>query len=456
MESTIRVTISKNGKTKPRKPPRPLLALLGINPLREIISYLTFNEFLEFCVCCKKFSKFINDKFVKFQISAVKPIFSEQISLVEQILEIKSVQAIKTQNFPAVNIEWKSFPLNFFHYAVYDVQKFVFIHHENTVEVKEIISFSSGLSPIYSHMYPEYIQQACGYKSKIFILLQSSVEALKLDYRSEILNEYPSNPIKYSYKFPTSERKPKSLRILNSGKNVLLCFRETIYLLTDTLKLLNIHRFQGNKYSLHIPSKDAKSYIAYTSNEIRIFRINSSQETKMQSQYKISYLETGFFNKKPQIIYSNNQCEAFLNQKKLDIVTEKGFRVVKEFLVYYDLWSKNRINVLNLMNLTQVGSYNLPIYEVPHIIYCTDYKILYRFDNKIYMQSLVNSERYLLETRFDGVLDVEYTAPFMFISGSIESTKTVYGIAILDFYRNIEMKNYLAQLTPPGLPKKIS
>jgi hypothetical protein len=156
---------------------KPFIMLLGNNVLREIISYLTLYDFIEFATTCKKFSKFFYDKFIKHRISFENQLEFQPAFVLEPFLEIKAFEAMNSKLFPASNLLWKPFPITIFHFAVYDSRKFVFLYSTNTIEIREIVSFSCELTSIYSKQFGQNIVKAKGFKNKVFVLMENTVES---------------------------------------------------------------------------------------------------------------------------------------------------------------------------------------------------------------------------------------------------------------------------------------
>ena len=88
-----------------QKPKKAYILLLGVNVLREIISFLTYTEFIDFSLACKKFFKFLNDKYLKFPFIAPSALFIEEKLITIPILERKSIELLGKNIFPGVNSE---------------------------------------------------------------------------------------------------------------------------------------------------------------------------------------------------------------------------------------------------------------------------------------------------------------------------------------------------------------
>ena len=201
----------------------------------------------------------------------------------------------------------------------------MFLFHDNIVEIKEKVTFSYNLVSIYSKEFNEPIYLAVGYQNRILVSLKTRLEELILSKTDiEITEEHEPTKF-YSYKYPASEKSPEKIEFLNKGKSVLVCFKEALYLLTEKLNLLNIYRFKEQNYSIHVPTKKGKSFITYSSNEIKILRINTSQDIKLLSDKKIDHVCTTNFNNSPQIVYSDDSGQIFLRKKLLKIRCEGKF-----------------------------------------------------------------------------------------------------------------------------------
>ena len=96
------------------------------------------------------------------------------------------------------------------------------------------------------------------------------------------------------------------MEFINNGKHLVIVFKEAIYLLTEKMHLLNIHRIKDVKFTLLVPNKEGKNYIAYTNIEIKIYRLNTSQEVNIKSERTIFQVLAVNIKKTPQLVYTND------------------------------------------------------------------------------------------------------------------------------------------------------
>jgi hypothetical protein len=424
--------------------------LLGANVLREIISFLSLTDFIEFCTTCKKFLKFWGDKYVRHQHYVKELLYKEENTEENKeenkkfmdLIEIKFMTLCRQNYFPFVNCELKPFQLNLFHFILHDSRRFVFFFHDRVFEIKETVNFSSNLRPIFSKEFNTPILMAKGYKNILVLGFYSKVELLRLS-SSDIMvaDEGPSDLKNFSYSYPKLENIPLGLEIVNKGKNILIAFYASLYLLTDQLNLLNIHRYKDsiNKYTLLVPSKEGKSYIIYNKTEIKYFRVNSSKEVKIDTESSIEQIYATHFNG-PHLVYGDCLGNIYLDKRKLDIRAVGNFIVKKKYIAFVGHTNRRTICVYNL-ELNKIiyqteQSYNMD----PVFIDITPYKIILISNNEIFLFSIIFPGLYKIFDLFYSLGRVEFSEPLLLITGKIEGG---YGLAIQDFFRQVPMNKYL-------------
>lgn len=429
------------------KPKKAYILLMGVNVLREIISYLTYAEFIDFCMASKKFFKFLDDKYLVHKNPEFKLLYNEENQATRLVVERKLVEMLRRDMYPAVNVEWKQFEICFFHFVIFDSRSLVFIFHQNVLEIKELLQFSTDLRPTVSKQFSEQILFAKGYKNSVVFAFRTRAEQIILSGSNIILNEDDFASENSSFLYPKDEKAPICIEYLNCGKNVLIGFKNSIFLLTQKMKLLNIHRFGNDFYKLVIPSLQGKSYIRYADSEILIFKINSSQEVRISVERKIEHLVPCHFNNAPQLLYCNDIGYIFLNKVKLKLRCEGNkFHVEKEYLIYTDYSIRNQVIIYDLLQKKVVYQFRLESYTVPDFINCSAFKILYIEEGKVFLHSFLTEKSYKLPIPFTSIFSATFINQRLFIAGS---TGPNSGLIIFDCTREIPFPTLEQALTPP-------
>ena len=429
-----------------QKPKKSYILLMGVNVMREIISFLNYTEYIEFCITCKKFIKFLSDRFIAFTPVFSPALFDDNASFVLSMNEHKFIELLKKGVVAAVNVEWKIFQVSFFHFVLFESRKLVFFFHERGFEIKELLAFSTDLRPTISKSFKDAIIYARGYKNQIIISFRDRIEHIYLSSTNILLNEDDSNSTTYSYLYPKEERAPYSIEFINSGRNVLVAFREAVYLLSHKLNLLNIHRYKGNPYKLIIPSVQGKSYVAYTSKEITIYKLNTSQEIKVVMERTIAYLLLAHFSNSPKLVYSNDLGDLFINKTPLKLRSDGEIYAVKEFLIYRDYSIQDKVVIWDMITKTPKLEFRMLSNEPHTIIHCTAFKLFYIQDNKIHLYSFLNRSVHFIHNPFEILISTCFIYTFLFITGKIGPN---YGLIVYDFTRDAPFSSLQKYLEAP-------
>lgn len=430
---------------RPHQSQKPYILRIRSNVLRELVSYLTQTEFLEFSITCKDFIKLINDKFLCRKIILPKILIPLNQTLVDQILDYRSITLLQESQYPHLHIEWKTIPIKYFHYCVFESRKFVFLYQDHSFEIREINNFSNELTSVYSKGYRDKIFYASGYKNKVIILFRDRVESLKLNQKTVFSNEINENNAVSLYEI--GKEWVKKIKFLNNGRSALLINRNSVHLLNEKMKLLNIHKFPDEDFKCHIPSVYGKSYLTYSLNEVKVWKVGTSQEKTINLDFKVEYLRTSHFEKSPQMIFSNNIGELFLGKKKLEIRCLGKFKLINEYIIYSDYSNRGNIKLYNILKGSELYSilnqFMLPIFN----LFITPYKFIYEMDQKIIVENVDNYSKYDLMVSFEELYQFKYLNNLIIVSGKIGSN---YGIIVLDLSRTMSLSSYQNKMCPPN------
>ena len=430
---------------RPHQSQKPYILRIRSNVLRELVSYLTQTEFLEFSITCKDFIKLINDKFLCRKIILPKILIPLNQTLVDQILDYRSITLLQESQYPHLHIEWKTIPIKYFHYCVFESRKFVFLYQDHSFEIREINNFSNELTSVYSKGYRDKIFYASGYKNKVIILFRDRVESLKLNQKTVFSNEINENNAVSLYEI--GKEWVKKIKFLNNGRSALLINRNSVHLLNEKMKLLNIHKFPDEDFKCHIPSVYGKSYLTYSLNEVKVWKVGTSQEKTIKLDFKVEYLRTSHFEKSPQMIFSNNIGELFLGKKKLEIRCLGKFKLINEYIIYSDYSNRGNIKLYNILKGSELYSilnqFMLPIFN----LFITPYKFIYEMDQKIIVENVDNYSKYDLMVSFEELYQFKYLNNLIIVSGKIGSN---YGIIVLDLSRTMSLSSYQNKMCPPN------
>ena len=429
-----------------QKPKKAYILLLGVNVLREIISFLTYTEFIDFSLACKKFFKFLNDKYLKFPFIAPSALFIEEKLITIPILERKSIELLGKNIFPGVNSEWKNFQFIFFHYVIHDTSKLIFIYHDRHFEIKELVNFATDFRPAFSRIFNEPILIAKGYKNKVLLAFRSKIEQLIISESEISLNEECTHSKAYTYNYPNTEKSAVDMEFINNGKHLVIVFKEAIYLLTEKMHLLNIHRIKDVKFTLLVPNKEGKNYIAYTNIEIKIYRLNTSQEVNIKSERTIFQVLAVNIKKTPQLVYTNDWGEIYLTRNYINRRCQGKIFIIKEFIVYQDYTYRDKILVVNLESNTIVYDLKTSDNAYSEIVDCSAYKLFYLQNKRYYLHSLIKKSTFPFTFPFETVISMKFLNNLLIINGRIGKN---HGIIVMDFYRELEMASYQQAIESP-------
>ena len=426
-------------------PLKPYILTLRMNILREISSYLTSSEFTEFCITCRYFIKLIDDKFISKQVSIPKPIIPFPMSKVDLIHDYHSIQLISENKFPSVNVEWKSNPIKYFHYCTYDSRKLVFLQQERSFEIREIKNFSFGLNPIYSKAFNEKIIKAAGYKNKVVLLFCNKIEIIELDCKIVFFNELNEENKTFCFEF--TDEVPKTIKILNSGRNCLLVTKVAAHLLSFKMKLMTSHRRPQGRFAVVVPSIRGKNYLIYGKEEVKVYKVGNSQEKVVKVEFNIAYVRTSHFSSAPQIIISCTNAEVYQGSKKLEIRTEAKFWLFNEFIVFNDYCSRYAVTVYNLELNQEI--YKKPIFPLTSCLknaVPSAFKLIYSIDEKIFMENMHLRRNVNLELSFEQLSKFRFVNNMLILSGRIYGH---YAVIILDLSRSIAYEEYIKAISAP-------
>ena len=433
-------------QVKPSFPQKPYILSLRMNTLREISSYLTSSEFTEFCITCRYFIKLIDDKFISKKVSIPNPIISFPLSKVDLIHDYHSIQLMSENKYPSVNIEWKTSPIKYFHYCIYDSRKLVFLLQERTIEIKEIKNFSFDLNPIYSKVFNEKIIKAAGFKNKIVVMFSNKVEIIELDDKTVFCNEINDRNKTYVYEF--AKERPKTVKILNNGRSCLLVTKVAVHLLNFKMNLMNIHKRPEGKFEVLVPNIQGKNYLIYTREEIKVYKVGNSQEKVIKVDFSIGYVRTSHFSSAPQMIVSCISGELYHGNKKLEIRAEGKFWLFDEFIIFNDYCSRSAITVYNLELSKEIYKKSIyPFTDLLRNVIPTAYKLIYLNEQNIFVENMCT------RGNVDLFLKFEQLSKFRFVNNMLILSGVIYGhfcVVILDLSRNITCEEYTRAISVPA------
>ena len=433
-------------QVKSNFPQKPYILRLRMNTLREISSFLTSSEFTEFCITCRYFIKLIDDKFISKIVSIPTPIISFPMSRVDLIHDYHSIQLMSENKYPSVNIEWKTAPIKYFHYCIYDSRRLVFLLQERTIDIKEIKNFSFDLSPIYSKVFNEKIIKAAGFKNKIVLMFLNKVEIIDLDDKTVFCNELKDGNKTYVYEF--HKERPKTIKILNNGRSCLLVTKVAVHLLNFKMNLLNIHKIPQGKFEVLVPSVQGKNYLIYTREEIKVYKVGNSQEKVMRMDFNIGYVRTSHFSSAAQMIVSCISGELYHGNKILEIRAEGKFWLFDEFIVFNDYCSRSAITVYNLELGKEIYKKSVnPNSELLRNVIPTAYKLIYLNEQNISVENMCTHRD------IDLFLKFEQLSKFRFVNNLLILSGIIYGhfcVVILDLSRNISCDEYTRAISVPA------
>ena len=426
-------------------PLKPYILTLRMNIIREISSYLTISEFTELCTTCRYFLKLIDDKFISKKISIPDPIVSMPISKVDLIQDYHSIQLISENKFPSVNVKWKTSPIKLFHYCIYDSRKLVFLVQERSFEIREIKSFSSDLNPIFSKVFNEKIIKAAGFKNKVVFLFCNKVEIIELDSKIVFFNDLNHENKTFAYEF--NDETPKTIKILNNCRNCLLVTDLAAHLLNFNMKLMRIHKKDLGRFQVVVPGVQGKNYLIYTKDEYKVFKVGNSQEKVIKVDFNIGYIRTSHFASAPQIVISCTNGDLYLGTKKLEIRTRAKFWLFNEFIVFNDFSSRYAVTVYNLeLNQKVYKKSIFPVISFLKNAVTTAFKLIYSFDEEIFVESMCFRTCFNLELSFEQLNKFRFVNNMLILSGRISGH---YAVLILDFRRNISYEEYIKAISVP-------
>lgn len=447
MHSGIRVYVYK----PPKKPPKPFLPLIGSNLIRLIIDYLTYNEFIELCLCCTKLQKYFIDRYVKFSKSIPKSLITDNLRTYTAVREYYSVNNATQGRKLGINYEWKNVRITFFHYAILDLRQFAFIFHNNIFDIKELINYSIDLISICSKEFRKNIIKADGYQNKVVLAFADEVKMLVLSQKSDIYDENPTSKQEKCFIYPHQEKNINYLLIFNKGKNVLVGFKTRVYVLNQNMEIYRCHNIEilvkdvnnlRMHFSIHVPSKQAKSYLIYNLENIWVFRLGIEKPTKIENKIGIDKVGTSSVNNHPELVYTDNDGGVYLNQHKLKLTCKGSFTLFQGNMIYQKKLNKNKFTVHNFLTGKEFYKFSVSEYGIPQIIGVCPYKIFFMQNSKLYFHSIVTETTHAINLPFSELYEVTYLSPLLVLTGKI---KNVYGVVILDFYRKSE-SDYLSIL----------
>lgn len=439
------VDVPKRVRINGNIPQKPHILRIRSNVLRELVSFLSQTDFLEFCITCKDFLKLMNDKFVNKKIAIPNIIIPLNQTLVDQILDYRSIRLLEESQYPWIHAEWKTVPIKYFHYCIFDSRKFVFLYQEHSFEIKEMNNFSNALNSVYSLAYKDKIFYAAGYKNRVMILFRDRLEYLKLNQNTVFSNETSEKNIVNVYEI--GKEWVRKVKFLNNGRSALLVNRNSIHLLNEKMKLLNIHKFPEENFNLHVPNMYGKNYVIYSLNEVKIWKVGVSQEKIIKFDFKIDLLRTSHFDNAPQMILSSVIGELYMGKKKLSIRCLGKFKLINEFIIFSDYCARGDFKIYNLVKETELYSIaNLSMCTLRNL-FITPYKLIYEQDQKILIENVTNKSKYNLMLSFEEFYQFKCFGNMIIISGQAGGC---YGVFILDMGRFMEMTQYQNKVYPPS------
>lgn len=439
------VDITKHVRIIGNIPQKPYILRIRSNVLRELVSFLSQTDFLEFCMTCKDFLKLMNDKFVSKKIAIPEILVPICQTLVDKFIDYRSVRLLEESQYPWIHAEWKTVPIKYFHFCIFDSRKFVFLYQEHSFEIREMNDFSNALNSVYSLAYKDKIFYAAGFKNRVMILFRDRLEYLKLNQNTVFFNETSEKNTLNVYKIENEW--VKKVRFLNNGRSALLVNRNSIHLLNEKMKLLNVHKFPEESFKLHVPNLYGKNYVTYTANEIKIWKVGVSQEKSLKFDFKIAYIRTSHFDSAPQMVLSNTIGELYIGKKKLKIRCLGKFKVINQFIIFSDYCSRGDFKVFDLVN-------NCELYSIKNLtmgplrnLFITPYKMIYELDQKILIENVTNKNKYDLMLSFEEFSQFKCFNNMVIVSGPAGGC---YGVFILNMGRYMEMTRYQSQVYPPS------
>ena len=235
------------------------------------------------------------------------------------------------------------------------------------------------------------------------------------------------------------------MEFINNGKNLIVAFPEVICVLSEKMDLLNIHRFKNDlKLRLLIPNKKKKNYIAYTQTEIKIYRINSSQEINIKPKGIVCQVLAVTIKKAPQLVYTTNPGSIYLTRTDLNRRCFGKIFITKEFLVYQDQLQNNKILIVNLEFNTIFYELLTPLNSYSKIIDCSAYKLFYYQSGSYYLHSLIKKDTVPFELPFS-FFSMTFLDGLLFINGFCGQGS---GIIAMDFFKNITIEAYVQAIAP--------
>ncbi|OMJ88856.1 hypothetical protein SteCoe_9163 [Stentor coeruleus] len=453
MQKNIRVYLIKPLK----KPPKPFLPLIGSNLIRIIIEFLAYNDFIELCLSCKKLQKFFTDKYIKFQVRIPRRLISSNNETIASIHESYLINILIQGGFFSTNSEWKHYQINYFHYVVYDSHKYVFIYHENTFDIKELVEFSPELPTVSIKEFGKKIIKADGYSNKILLGFEDEVKLLVLDLKNEILNDNSDKNEEWCFRYPDDYEGIMYLFIFNKGKNVLIGFTERVYLLNEHMEIIkthNIKEFIKNSfnrktvYFLHMPNKQSKSYLIYNKKIIWVFGINHEKINKIEVKHSINKIATSSVNNHPELVYNDWYGGVYLNQHELKIRCIGDFILFQGNLIYLEHKNSDKILVYDLVNGKKNYSFDIFPDCSTELISACPYKIFFKQNSILYLHSIITGMTRVIQSPFEELYQVNFINPLLVLTGK---TRNIYGLVFIDFYRKSDtpymdvLQKYLAR-----------
>jgi hypothetical protein len=317
----------------------------------------------------------------------------------------------------------------------------VFIYHQNVFDIKELVEFSPELPTISIKEFDKEILKADGYSNKVLLGFENEAKMLVLDLKSEILNERSEKKQEWSFRFPDGFTEIKSLFLFNKGKNVLIGFAERVYVLNHCMEVQKYHKiidfisanFKGQfVYSLHMPSKQSKSYLIYSEKNIWVFNIRNNKITKLEAKHCISKIATSSVNNHPELVYNDWYGGVFLNQHELKLEIAGDFTLFQGNLIYLERKNSEKVFVYNFAHGKKYYSFNVMPFLVTDLISACPFKIFYKQDSVVYLHSVITGITHIIQSPFEEIYQVVFINPLLILAGKI---RDVYGLVFIDFYR---------------------
>ena len=445
MEKKPRIFYLRRFHERPRK---AYITSVGANVLREIISYLTQTEFISLCLSCHKFSRYFRDKYIRFALPDTEPNLKEgpQTGDAKYLFETKAALYLQISLYPAISIEWKTYPMAFFHYVINNAKTLVFLYHDNVFGIKATNSYSTEFNSVFSREFQDKIISARGYKNRVLLIFSTYLIHLVLSAHDLQSSDLHSTSIILTYSYSTKHH-PKEVLHLNKGKHIIVGYTNEVHILEEDMTLLEIRSNLEKDYRLIVPNQEGRTYIIQLKKEIIIHKVETQQEIKIEQTDSITDVKTTRFHDRPYVVYCDYAGYLYVNNTKIQDIRSKGdFMVFNEYIVFKDIDYRIGLVIYNLLKHKIVYTLNIPSSEFVSIFDFSDYKLMYFVGHNLVLHSFITQKAHTIFVPFEELTYIRHSSPYIFMAGK---SYINFGFMAINFSRAMPLQEYQIAVDPP-------